>query len=276
MNILITLDRNYFTPLRVLLYSLFESQEALHIYLISEGFSAQELTRLTEWCQAHGAVLHPIPVLNELFAEAPVFRHFSRAMYYRLLAQELLPSDVERVLYLDPDILALRPLDRLYHTSLENYYYAAAAHSDKLGLTNRIQMQRLGIENSAGYFNSGVLLIHLSALRETVAPAEIFSYVRENKRQLILPDQDVLNGMYGPKIKSIDDSEWNLDPRWYPKYELQDGKNLDWIMKHTALIHFCGKHKPWQEDYTELFGALYKDWQNRAEADWRVQSGAAT
>ena len=39
-------------------------------------------------------------------------------MYYRLLAAEFLPETLDRVLYLDPDIIVIRPLEELYHMSL--------------------------------------------------------------------------------------------------------------------------------------------------------------
>ena len=33
---------------------------------------------------------------------------------------------------------------------------------------------------------------------------------------------------------------------------------LDWVLGHTAILHFCGKTKPWQPGYLHRFGALYK------------------
>ena len=61
----------------------------------------------------------PVSVPEDLFAAAPVVRYYSRAMYYRLLAAQLLPAGVDRVLYLDPDILVINALRPLYDTDLE-------------------------------------------------------------------------------------------------------------------------------------------------------------
>ena len=33
---------------------------------------------------------------------------------------------------------------------------------------------------------------------------------------------------------------------------------MDHVMKHTAILHFCGKSKPWQKGYIHRFGILYK------------------
>lgn len=37
----------------------------------------------------------------------------------------------------------------------------------------------------------------LSAMRREVRPGDIFDYAREHADILLLPDQDVLNGLYG-------------------------------------------------------------------------------
>lgn len=49
-------------------------------------------------------------------------------MYYRLLASKFLPVELERILYLDPDILVLNPVSELYWTDLDGDLYAAAPH----------------------------------------------------------------------------------------------------------------------------------------------------
>ena len=33
-------------------------------------------------------------------------------------------------------------------------------------------------------------------------------------------------------------------------------------MAHTAVLHFCGKRKPWKKDYTGHFAALYQHYMN--------------
>jgi len=56
-------------------------------------------------------------------------------MYYRLLAFKFLPEELDRILYLDPDILVINPIDELlfvrwlnaydikeYYKTLKTYY----------------------------------------------------------------------------------------------------------------------------------------------------------
>ena len=128
MDLLVTLDQNYLGPLRVLLGSLFlnDPGEEFHIYMIEEGLTGAQVEELSQLCRAHHSQLHPLEVPDGLFTDAPVVRYYSRAMYYRLLAAELLPRELDRVLYLDPDILVIRPVRPLYETQLGDSLLAAA------------------------------------------------------------------------------------------------------------------------------------------------------
>ncbi len=38
--------------------------------------------------------------------------------------------------------------------------------------------------------------------------------------------------------------------------------DLDWVMEHTSILHFCGKEKPWHERYRYRFGVPYKHYQH--------------
>ena len=40
----------------------------------------------------------------------------------------------------------------------------------------------------------------LERCREEIRPQELFSFVEEHSRELVLPDQDVLNALYGDRV----------------------------------------------------------------------------
>jgi len=261
MNILVTLDRNYLHPLRVMLGSLYLNNpgEAFDVYLVGDGLTAEDLASLETLCAPHGA-LHPVAVPEDLFAGAPVVRYYSRAMYYRLLSAQLLPPTLDRVLYLDPDILVIGPVRPLYDTDLQGALMAASIHRGLTDISSRVNRLRLDTPEAEGYFNSGVLVMDLDAMRHRMAPEEIFTYAREHADVLILPDQDILNGLYGTELFPVDETLWNYDARRFDAYRLmsQGEKDMDWVVTHTAILHFCGKNKPWRKSYRGRFSALYK------------------
>lgn len=129
-------------------------------------------------------------------------------------------------------------------------------------MANEINQVRLDTEHE--YFNSGVMLIDLNAARKLVTSEDVFACVSEHEKELILPDQDVFNILYGKQTLPVDDVLWNYDVRNYSKYLIRStGKHdLNWVMQHTAVLHFCGKNKPWQEKYKNPFGMLYLHYMN--------------
>lgn len=232
--------------------------ERFTLYLMHSNLSAQALREVEALCELYGIGLQPVAVGSGLFENAPVTKQYPQEMYYRLLTPQLLPGDVHRVLYLDPDTLVINPLRPLWETDLGGCIYAAASHKGKTELVAGINQVRLGTESK--YFNSGVLLIDLDAARREVVPEEIFAYVERHARELVLPDQDVLNALYGERTLELDDAVWNYDARNFNTYLLRSGGecDLDWVLSHTSILHFCGKSKPWQPGYLHRFGVLYK------------------
>ena len=140
----------------------------------------------------------------------------------------------------------------------------AAAHTGTTELANSVNRVRLGTDHD--YYNSGVLLIDLAAGRRRIVPGEVFAYVAEHGKELLLPDQDLLNALYGDDVLPLEDVVWNYDARNYNTYLLRSGRvcDLDWVMAHTAVLHFCGKSKPWKKRYVHRFGVLYKHYMRLA------------
>lgn len=128
-------------------------------------------------------------------------------MYYRLLSPLILPKELDRVLYLDPDILIINSLRPLWELNLDMKVFAAASHTGLTEITNDINQVRLDTEHE--YFNSGVMLIDLNAARKLVTSQDVFDCVCKREKDLILPDQDVFNILYGKETMPVDDVIWN-------------------------------------------------------------------
>lgn len=260
IDLLTTLNERYLPQLRVLLTSIVINNpgRTFRLYLIHRSIGAPALDLLGEQCRPLGITLCPVTVDGALFANAPTTRQYPQEMYYRLLAGQLLPEELERVLYLDPDTLVINPLAPLWEAELGDKLFAAAAHTGTTEIANDVNRIRLGTEHK--YYNSGVLLINLAACRREIQPEEIFRYAEEHAKELLLPDQDILNALYGSRTLELDDYIWNYDARKYSSYLFRSSgeADVDWVMEHTAILHFCGRAKPWKKVYTHRFGLLYK------------------
>ena len=260
LSILVTLNEHYLPQLEVMLTSLHASNpgENVSVWLIHRSLTPEQLARLERRCGLLGFSLFPVTADARLFADAPLTRQYPQEMYYRLLAAQLLPADVHRVIYLDPDILVINPLRPLWELDLAGNLFAAAAHTGKTELANSVNQVRLGTDHD--YFNSGVLLMDLDAGRRWINPEALFDFTRRHARELLFPDQDLLNMLYGSLVLPLDDAVWNYDARNYNNYYLRSGGDcdMDWVFAHTAVLHFCGKAKPWKPGYRRRFGPLYR------------------
>lgn len=266
MNILVTLNSNYVPPLKVMLKSLFlnNSHALFTIYIMHSSLTEEELRMLQQFVEKDGHKLKVITITEAYFQDAPVIKHYTKEMYYRLLAFKFLPEDVEKILYLDPDILVINEIDKLYETDISDYLFAAAYHD--LATVKELNKLRLLPYEIDAYYNSGVLLMNVSKQRKMINEQEIYDFVEKNKLKLILPDQDILNGLYSKEIKKVDEIYYNYDARFYPYYKLvSKGKvDLDFVINNTSIIHFCGKKKPWHKNYNGKFHSLYKHYERLA------------
>lgn len=60
-----------------------------------------------------GMNFHPVKIPQDDFKNAPVTDLYPTTIYYRLLAHGYLPKELDRILYLDADILCINDLQPL-------------------------------------------------------------------------------------------------------------------------------------------------------------------
>jgi Lipopolysaccharide biosynthesis proteins, LPS:glycosyltransferases len=266
-NILVTLDSNYIMPLKTMLKSLFlsNSEDVFTIYLMHSTLSGMELNDIKEYIESSNNKLAIITISGDMFSEAPILLHYTKEMYFRLLAYKMLPPEIDRILYLDPDILVINSIKSLYETDLTGYMYAAAYHNKPpIKEINKIRLYQYEIDS---YYNSGVLLMNLELLRLEDHEDDIYRFIEDNFQKLVMPDQDVLNAVYAKRIKSIDEMLYNYDARFYLYYRISNNGiyDMDKIVNDTVILHFCGRKKPWQTHYSGRFHSLYKHYEKLAK-----------
>lgn len=270
MNLLFTIDDGYVTQFQTMLYSLVRQMpdKDFQVYVLQKTLLEKDES-LRVFAERLGVTYHPIVVGTETFADAPTTDRYPDTIYYRLLAHEFLPKNLEKILYLDADMLCLNDVTSLYEMDLGEKLYAAASHNADgkiLDYVNKLRLQNFKMESS--YFNTGTLLMNLEAIQQVVKREAILDYIDHNRNRLILPDQDVLNGLYADRIVPIPDEIYNYDARYSLLYQAKSlGKwDLDWVITHTVFLHFAGRDKPWKSDYTGRYAGLYKFMEKEAMA----------
>lgn len=265
MNILVTLDAGYLPPLKVMLWSLHANNPgvAVHLWLIHEKLTAAQIAEVRTITDGLGWELTALPVKLDLTSQPALIKRYPPAMYFRLLCGQMLPTTVHRVIYLDPDIVLINELRPLWQLDLQGKMLAASAHRGVTKLVDNVNQLRLGTKTS--YFNSGVLVIDVDQAREKIQLADIQAAIEKYQDYLILPDQDVLNFLYGDTILEIDEELWNYDTRKYLVYQTRSlaAHDIHWVMAHTVILHYCGTPKPWDPTSDSKFTSLFLNYQQQ-------------
>ena len=207
---------------------------------------------------------HFITVPDELFAGFPETKRYPKQIYFRLAAAELLPSHLERILYLDVDTLVINSLEPLYASDFENNLFLACTHTNKF--LERVNQVRLRADAGAPYINTGVILMNLSLMRKEVNIEDMQAYVRRKKSTLILPDQDILTALYGHRVKLINPLKYNMSDWeifWHNVTFAKHKIDLAWVREHTVIVHYYGRNKPWNDTYRGILGVLYTEQEER-------------
>lgn len=263
INILVALNANYLYPLKVMLNSLFVNnpEEKFTVFMMHSKLTKEECSDVKAFVVHEHHRLVAVYVDPDIFHHAAVFRHFSSEMYYRLIAYRYLPETVDRVLYLDPDIIVLNSVANFYHRPFDNAFFIACEHEYSAKVAGPFNKIRLKIPKAKGYFNTGVLLMNIERLKKIDPMQETVSFIRKH-RHLLLPDQDIFNALYWDKIIPVPGVYYNYDARYYELSKLlptnKSAASLQWIRTHTVFIHYCGKQKPWQKTYKGDLGVFFR------------------
>ncbi len=258
MNILITMDKGYLAVRCIMLKSLLITHpgENFTVYILNSSLTDEDFDTMRQQLPTEKLTLVDIKADGTLLASAPVTDRYPKEMYYRIFAAAFLPQEVDRVLYLDPDLVVIKPLYHLYNMDIDGYYFAAASHVGRF-LTN-LNALRLQMEEDTPYINSGVMLMNLDLLRQEQDFGRVFDYIEKYRRALILPDQDVISAVYGSKILQINPYVYNMNDRLLiMPGGIANGITPSWVRENSAIIHYYGKNKPWKDRYIGVLDCYY-------------------
>lgn len=179
-------------------------------------------------------------------------------VYYRLFVSRILDTSINKVLYLDCDLIVLKDIVSLFKINMDKF--AIAAVRDVNQPMWEEQAFQMGFSYTDRYFNSGVLLINLEKWRRDKVENELFQFSVSDRR-VFFPDQDALNKVFRDK--------WLELPPYWNRFNLVRYKNvvfknqrdfLDYIYS-PSIVHFASKTaRPWMKLHFVPFGDKYNDY----------------
>lgn len=273
INILCATDDNYAAYCGVMLFSVFSNHAkgTVSVFiLVDRDLSKNMITGFHKLANIFQNEISFIKVDSTKLAGLSIKgnTYWTLVTYYRILAAELLPSYIERVLYLDCDIIVNGKLTSLWEINLENASVAVVADICTEFDNN---YQRLKYDKSSGYFNAGVILMNLKFWRDNDLCTQCLNYLHEYFDRILWNDQDVLNVvMKDSKIflPATFNFQINfLNPHYFNSFST-DLQNDILSVSNPLIVHYALDTKPWMIKYYILpFNKLWHEYKRRSP--WR-------
>ncbi|MCM1324236.1 MAG: glycosyltransferase family 8 protein [Acetobacter sp.] len=190
--------------------------------------------------------------------------HVSKTSLLKYYIAKALP-ELDKVLYIDSDVLVLRDLNNVYNTDIEDKYLAVV--KDPSWFFENMHVVELNLDERGFYFNSGVMLMNLKKFREDGLEAKLEDYTNNNFRTYM--DQDALNVVVGDDVVLLpfeanamnfffEHNDLNIMGQFYDR----SWQNYEEVFAPVTILHFASSKKPLGREVseTEFFRMLQRLW----------------
>lgn len=244
MNIAISLNEQYFYYTYIMLFSLFKNNpDDITVYVLNRDLSDDSLKEFIDLANLYGNKIVNIHIDEEILTiDLPTTKAWTMEIYFRLALSDLLPMDVEKILYLDVDMIVNRDISDLYNTELDKSIFGVVEDimpNDEI----RVTLLKEVFNKGHKYFNSGMLLINVSEWRKKYNLKYYLEILKSIDYKVLAPDQDLLNYVHSNEVKYLDGDKYNV----FCGISHCLGKNYEEIKENAYIIHFTGT-KPWDSN----------------------------
>ena len=187
-----------------------------------------------------------------------IYSSGGQGMLYRFAMGALLPSDVERVIYLDADTIVHMDIAKLWNVDMGNAIVAAVPDSVMAMMPQDLAppVVKNGLVQQDKYFNSGVMLMDMKFLREHQhITDDVIAFLLQDEAYLEYPDQDFLNCICAKSCLFLP-IEYNL---------LVNLARLQNMYNGEAIIHYAGGAL--RLDTKDTFDTLF--WHYLCKTPWQ-------
>ena len=277
MNVLYTCDDNYVWIMGISVISLFKNNQhidELTVYLLGENISNENRKLLQNIAKKYQREICIIDVPQLDIPETLVSARWPLSAFTRLFSAQMLPDNIERILYLDCDTIVVSDISELEEIDVGNKIFYGV--KDCIGKTYK---ENIGLLPDDTYVNAGVLLINLILLRKLDIRSSIDAYMRKYIKLINYTDQDILNGVFKGNIGELK-AEYDImtiatvysyedivrlrkPTNYYTKEELLDAINKPIIIHYTTNMMIV---RPWYNNTNHPFACEFRKYMN--ESPW--------
>jgi lipopolysaccharide biosynthesis glycosyltransferase len=264
VNIAYVFDDNYAPHACASIASVLEkcdSKRSYHFYLFAPDLELEHREKITGFIETYSQ--HYTIINTQAFDYANFYQEIEKrygrgkkntaAQFFKILFENYLPADVDRIISLDSDTIALSDLSELFDRDLHGQTLAAVSEN-----ISKNHLKEIGFARRAIYFNSGVLLIDMKKWREQCVDDALMQRFN-NEPNYSMHDQDLLNIEFKDNFFQLPQRYnqmvylFNVPALFLKirlRYMLVKGLGEEGIMHYTGA-------KPWQAECWHPYRHLY-------------------
>lgn len=246
INVCFITDENYVLPTLVAIQSLIvNSKHKVCVNVVSSQLS-EDSQKLFKQLATSNCKINIIISSNPGDSIDTKHLYVSKAAMLKFALPQIF-SDLDKILYIDGDVLILDDLNKFWITNLKNNYIAAVA--DMAGMVEEKHHKKFGFDK---YFNSGVMLLNLKKMRQDDCTSKLI----ENKKNDVFKhfmDQDALNQTFNQKVLWLHPKYNMMRPNL--KYSMKeiaqfygfDIADIKYCYKNPVILHLTNMIKVWKD-----------------------------
>lgn len=254
-------DDKFSEILGVSLVSLYENSkdmEQINVYVLNSGISSQNMEKLLSISRKYHRndikFISARDISKVLSMDVNADRG-SLSQYARLFVSSDLPADLERVLYLDCDIIINKSIATLWQLDMHGKTIAALKDAFSSHYRKNIELQKDDV-----MFNSGVMLIDLTRWRELEIEKRLMEFIRKKNGVIQQGDQGALNAVlskdtycFHPKFNSVTifyDFTYDEMLKYRKPVDFYRAEEVQESVEDPYIIHFTTSFmsvRPWIE-----------------------------
>ena len=276
ISIAVAADNNYAPYLSSLIQSILENTckpDAIDFFVMSKDLSKRNRSFLQHQVEDASSTITFINLasMTDALKDIKLTDWFTVEILFRLLLPDLLPN-IDKILYLDSDMIVLGDVADLFRIDLGSNLIGACLDPDMAGNCAGYDPDRknylineVGLSDPYAYFQSGMVLMNLAQFRQD-APTSTLLQIASSKTWKY-NDQDTLNNVAYGRV-TFCHMKWNFLVDWgdeeirsktifpmAPEYIFEEYKEA---ALSPCIIHYAGFQKPWD--------CPHMDW---ADSFWR-------
>ena len=274
MNIVYSSSDSYAEICGISLTSLLlnnRDSKEINIYIIDNSISEANKQKLLDTAKNFNRNLTfiPRPNIDSINGVKIYTGRWNIGTFFRLFLGSLLPESVERVIYVDCDMIIRGSLKSLFELDM-GYCSVAGADDCRSGLYR----DDLGLKRDAVYINNGLILIDLKKWREQNIEKEFFDFISERKGDCTYMDQAPLNSILGSRKEIYElPAKYNAERIFFdfsyktllklrkPSHYLSENEYNE-ATTNPIVVHFTPTFmtgsRPWQKKDKHKFTPEYR------------------